>query len=166
MYRLKNDYYYANKALKGNMMTSTCPIIFKQIDATVTRVSSVYILLFVVLFLTTSQIFFIYFAAMDFLMRLYFLKQYSLIYQLSIATKKVFSLKTYMADAGAKRLAAGFGLFFMLLLIAEYHLRLDILLFVTTAVFLLCGLLETFFGYCIGCKVYFVIKKIYPDFME
>jgi hypothetical protein len=26
--------------------------------------------------------------------------------------------------------------------------------------------LDLFFDYCIGCKIYFIIKKIYPEFMN
>ncbi len=147
-------------------MSQTCPLIFRQIDGTIARISSSYVLFLVCLFFLTSQVFFLYFVSVDFLMRLYGLKEYSLIHQLSIATKKLLSLKTEMTDAGAKRLAAGFGLFFMLLLIAEFHLKLDLLLVVTFIIFLICSSLEVLFSYCIGCKVYFIIKKIYPGFME
>lgn len=147
-------------------MSQSCPLIFRQIDGTLARVSAIYVSLFVVLFLLTSQVLFLCFVSVDFLMRLYGLKQYSIIQRLSILTKNIFSLKTEMTDAGAKRLAAGFGLFFMLLLIAEYYLKVDIFLFLTAGIFFTCSSLEILFGYCLGCKVYFVIKKIYPSFME
>lgn len=147
-------------------MAQVCPLIFRQIDGTLARISAVFVSFLVILFLSTMHIIFIYFIIIDFLMRLCGLKQYSLIQQLSILSKRIFSLKTDMTDAGAKRLAAGFGLFFMLLLIIEYHLKSDVLIFTTAAVFLMCSFLEIVFSYCIGCKVYFLIKKIYPSFME
>lgn len=147
-------------------MAQTCPLIFRKIDGTIARVSAVYVSFFVVLFLLTSQVVFLYFIVVDFLMRLYGLKQYSFIHHLSIAVKNILSLKTDMTDAGAKRLAAGFGLFFMLLLIIEYHFKLETLLYITAAIFLVCSFLEIVFSYCIGCKIYFIIKKIYPGFME
>ncbi|MBU0632636.1 DUF4395 domain-containing protein [bacterium] len=147
-------------------MSQACPLIFRQIDGTLARVSAIYVSLFVVLFLLTSQVVFLYFVSIDFLMRLYGLKQYSIIQQLSIFTKNIFSLKTDMTDAGAKRLAAGFGLFFMLLFIAEYYLGLNISLLLSAGVFFICSSLEILFGYCLGCKIYFIIKKIYPGFME
>lgn len=147
-------------------MSKACPLIFRQIDGTVARISAVLVSFFVVMFLLTSQVMFLYFISIDFLMRLYGWKEYSLIQQLSLFTQKLLSLKTEMTDAGAKRLAAGFGLFFMLLLIAEYHLKLDTIILFTAGTFLVCSFLEIVFSYCIGCKVYFIIKKIYPAFME
>ena len=147
-------------------MSKACPLIFRQIDATVARVSAVFVSIFVVMFLLTSQVLLLYFISVDFLMRLYGLKEYSLIQQLALFTQRVLSLKTEMTDAGAKRLAAGFGLFFILILIIEYHFKLDTAIFFTAGVFLICSLLEIAFSYCIGCKVYFIVKKIYPAFME
>lgn len=147
-------------------MSKACPLIFRQIDGTIARVSAVFVSFFVVIFLLTSQVLFLYFISVDFLMRLYGLKEYSLIQQLSLFTQRFLSLKTEMTDAGAKRLAAGFGLFFMLLLIIEYHFKLDTAIFFTAGAFLVCSFLEIAFSYCIGCKVYFIVKKIYPAFME
>ena len=147
-------------------MSKACPLIFRQIDGTIARVSAVFVSFFVVMFLLTSQVLLLYFISVDFLMRLYGLKEYSLIQQLALFTQRVLSLKTEMTDAGAKRLAAGFGLFFILILIIEYHFKLDTAIFFTAGVFLICSLLEIAFSYCIGCKVYFIVKKIYPAFME
>ena len=74
-------------------MSQTCPLTFKLIDGTLARVGAVFVFLFVVLFLLTAQKVFLFLVWVDFLMRLYGLKTYSLVYNLAIVTKKIFSLK-------------------------------------------------------------------------
>ena len=147
-------------------MSQTCPLAFRLIDGTLARLSAVFVFLFTVLFLLTGINLFLFFVLVDFFMRLYGLKKYSIIHNLAIISKKIFSFKTEMVDAGAKRLAAHFGVFFIFLLLIESFLNLDLLLYLTAGIFLLCSGLEIIFAYCVGCKIYFIIKKIYPNFME
>ncbi len=147
-------------------MSQSCPLAFRLIDGTVARISAVFVSLFVIIFLLTAQKLFLFFILVDFLMRLYGLKKYSIVYNLAIFSKKIFSFNTEMTDAGAKRLAAHFGVIFVFLLLIESFFNLQVMLYVTAGIFLLCTGLEIVFAYCIGCKIYFIIKKIYPSFME
>ncbi len=147
-------------------MSQACPLAFRLIDGTLARISALFVAFFVVLFLFTNAIGLLFFILIDLLMRLYGLKKYSLILNAAILTQKMFSLKSEMTDAGAKRLAAHFGLVFLILLIGESFFSLHVMLYLTAAVFLLCTGLEIVFSYCIGCKIYYIIKKIYPRFME
>ena len=128
------------------------------------RIGSLSVIITVVIFLLSAQVGLLYFLSIDFLIRLYGRKSYSPVYQLSVGVKSLFGMQTKMADAGAKRLAAQFGLFFVLLLIAVYHLHVAPVLYIVAGVFLACASMELLFGYCVGCKVYFIIKKIYPEF--
>ncbi|MDD2357642.1 MAG: DUF4395 domain-containing protein [Thiovulaceae bacterium] len=147
-------------------MSQSCPLAFRLIDGTIARISAVFVSLFVISFLFTAQKLFLFFILIDFLMRLYGLKKYSIVYNLALIIKKIFSFKTEMTDAGAKRLAAHFGVVFVFLLLSESFLNLQVALYVTAGIFLLCTGLEIVFSYCVGCKIYFIIKKIYPSFME
>lgn len=147
-------------------MSQACPLAFRLIDGTLARISALFVALFVLLFLFTNQSGFLFFILIDFMMRLYGFKKYSLVLNAAILTKKIFALQTAMTDAGAKRLAAHFGVLFVVLLIIESFLALHVTLYLTALSFLLCTALEIFFGYCIGCKIYYIIKKIYPKFME
>lgn len=141
-------------------MAQVCPLTFRQVDATVVRIGSFFVMFTVALFLSTLQVGLLYLLSVDFLIRLYGKKSYSPVYLFSIGIKSLLRLETKMEDAGAKRLAAQFGLLFLLVLIAAYHLHLDMVLYTAGAVFLSCASMELLFGYCIGCKVYFVMKKI------
>lgn len=147
-------------------MSQTCPLLFRQIDGTIARLNALFVSCLVVVFLATSNVVWLYLLALDFIIRLYGFKPYSPLYQLAILTQKTLHLSEKMTDAGAKRLAAMFGLFFILLLIITSHLDLIYLNYIVAASFLACTSLELAFSYCIGCKVYWLIKKIYPAFME
>lgn len=147
-------------------MTQACPLTFRLIDGTIARISAFFVSLFVVLFLVTQLKSILFLILGDFLMRLYGLKSYSIVYNLSLLVKKIFRFPTDMTDAGAKRLAAYFGVLFVSLMILEASFNLNLLLYITIGVFLFCTSMEILFSYCVGCKVYFIIKKIYPSFME
>ncbi|PHS56128.1 MAG: hypothetical protein COB17_00060 [Sulfurimonas sp.] len=145
-------------------MAQSCPIAFKHIDGNLARIGAFFVLLCVLGYLVTSMTIFLYILALDFSTRLYWKKEFSIIYQLSKILKKILKVKTYMTDAGAKRLAAQFGLQFSIILIIEAQLGLDIALNITAFILISCASLELLFDYCIGCKVYHIIKKVYPNF--
>ena len=106
------------------------------------------------------------FLALDFSVKLFINKELSAIYMFSYFFKNLFRFKDKFTDGGAKRLAAMFGLLFVLLLIVTHFLDTWFASVAVAAIFLSCSLLDLFFNYCIGCKVYFIIKRIYPSFMS
>lgn len=67
-----------------------------------------------------------------------------------------------MEDAGAKRLAAFFGVGFTFALLITSWLGTDLATAIIAGIFLFCAALELLFGYCIACKIYYIVKKIYP----
>ncbi len=141
-----------------------CPIAFREIDGTVVRLNAVSVAVLVSLFLLTANVFFLFLLSADFLIRLYGNKKLSPLQQLSLGVQKLFSLKKHMTDAGAKRLAGHFGLLFSVLLIVAHYLEWTLFGYVVSGIFLACIFLEVAFNYCVGCKIYFVVKKIYPEF--
>ena len=145
-------------------MSTSCPITLKLIDGNIARIGSFFVIAFVVIYLVSAMKIFLYILALDFFTRLYLDKEFSIIYQLSKAIKKTLKIKTCMTDSGAKRLAAQFGLLFSVILIIESHLELTAALNITSVVLLICASMELLFDYCIGCKIYYVIKKYYPAF--
>ena len=147
-------------------MKDSCPVSFIQVDGNVLRIGAFLVSTFVVAFLISSQIVLLYILAIDFYIRIYLDKKYSLIFQLAKLIKKTFAIKAAMTDGGAKRLAAQFGLLFSMLLIIQAHLELDIALYVTVSILLVCASLEFMFDYCIGCKVYYILKKINPNLFD
>jgi hypothetical protein len=93
-------------------------------------------------------------------------KSYSLIFLFAKAIKNILALKDSFCDGGAKRLAAYFGLLFVFLLIATHYLDQWLVSLAIAAIFLVCSLLDVLFDFCIGCKVYYLIKRVFPNFMS
>ena len=117
-------------------------------------------------YLVTTNVYILMFLVLDFTIKLFLNKKFSPINRVSMLLKKILVLKDRFTDGGAKRLAAYFGLIFSVLLIIIHFFDLLVLTLVVAGIFLSCTLLDFIFEYCIGCKIYFIIKKIFPSFMS
>ncbi len=152
------------KISEGVVMSIACPILFRQVDATVARINAFNVTVLLMMFLYMQLALPLYFLLSDFTIRLFIGKKYSPINQFSLFLFNRFNLQSVMVDAGAKRLAAYFALLFTLILIIAYHLNFLGVIYTVSAVFITCTFLEMTFNYCVGCKIYFIIKMIFPKF--
>ena len=141
-------------------MALSCPLSFEKIDATIARINSLWIALFLVAYFFTNSLLILLLLSVDFIIRIYGKKEYSPFVLLSTYTKNSFQLKSHFTDSGAKRLAAQFGLLFVSLLAVTQALHTEVIQFGIYTIFISCVLLELFFNYCIGCKVYFILQKL------
>lgn len=146
-------------------MSYSCPITFEKVDSTVSRFNSFLVSIFLIYYLVTFNEYILYFLFIDFIIRSFAKKDYSLLFLISRALKKGLGFKSRPYDGGAKMLAGYFGILFLVLLIIANFLSLSLFTYGVGAIFLGCALLDVLFNYCVGCKVYFIIKKIYPNFM-
>lgn len=144
-------------------MSQSCPLAFRQIDGTITRLNALSVFLLLTVFVLLPNPFVLSLLALDILVRLFGNKVYSPVFQVSRALKKLLSLKSEMVDAGAKRLASYFSLLFVLLILSAYIADITVLMYAMAAVFLFCLALELLFAYCIACKIYFVYRKFVPE---
>lgn len=147
-------------------MAQQCPLIFRQVDATVTRINTLFVVIGIIGFLVTHNAMIVSFLIVDFFLRLYGFKQFSPINRGSLLIQQKLALSIKMEDAGAKRLAAFFGLVFSVFLLIGSLLGAYAAVNIIGSVFLFCASLELFFGYCIACKIYYIAKKIYPKAFE
>jgi len=147
-------------------MATACPLNFKKVDANLSRFAALVVALLVMLYLFTHTTFILFFLAFDFATRLFWSEKYSLISTLAKLLKNIFTKEEKFTDGAAKKLAGFFGLFFVIALIVIDFFAIWELSLIVAAIFLTCSLLDVFFDYCLGCKVYFIIKKIYPNFMN
>ncbi len=147
-------------------MAQQCPLIFRQVDATVTRINTLFVIIGIVIFLWTQSPIVLMLLIVDFFLRLYGFKYLSPINISSLLIKKRFDLSTKMEDAGAKRLAAFFGTGFTIALLIASWSDADLAVALIAGVFLFCAALELLFGYCIACKIYYISKKVYPKGFE
>lgn len=143
-------------------MAQQCTLIFRQVDANVIRINTFFVISTVAAFLATHSVTLLVLLAVDFLLRLYGYKHLSPIQNLSLLIQKNFSIAVKMEDAGAKRLAAFFGVGFTAALIVFQLIGVKFAVEIIAAVYLFCAGLELLFGYCIACKIYYLAKKIYP----
>lgn len=143
-------------------MAQQCPLIFRQVDANVIRINTFFVISSVVAFLATQNVTVLLVLTIDFLLRLYGYKHLSPIQNLSLQIQKFFSIAVKMEDAGAKRLAAFFGVGFTVALIVFQVIGVALAVDIIAAVYLFCASLELLFGYCIACKIYYLAKKVYP----
>jgi len=147
-------------------MSNACPLNFKQVDSNAARFSALFVALLVIIYLFTQNIYILFFLAIDFIIKLFLNPGVSPIALLSEFFKELFKVKENFVDGGAKRLAGFFGLTFVGILIATHYLTSWEVSLVVAAIFLACSLLDVFFDFCLGCKIYFIIKKVYPNFMN
>jgi len=147
-------------------MSNACPLNFTKVDSNVSRFSALFVAILVLTYLYTSNVYILVFLLIDFVLKLFLNPGISPIMMLAEFLKSTFNIKEKYADGGAKKLAGYFGLFFIVSLIITHYLDIWFFSLCIALIFLLCSLLDVFFDYCIGCKIYFIIKKIYPDFMN
>ncbi len=147
-------------------MSYTCPMTFENIDSNVSRINSLFVSLLVVSYLIASNVFILYFLFIDFSIKLFIDKKYSPLSQASKFLKNILKIGVVLIDGGSKRLAAYFGLVFVGLLIITHYLDNNLVSLAIAIIFIFCSLLDLVFNYCLGCKIYYLIKKIYPNFMN
>ena len=147
-------------------MANACPLNFIKVDSNIARFSSLFVAVLLLLYLYTNNVFLLHFLAFDFIMKLFLNPGVSPIHMLATFLKSFFKIQNKFTDGGAKKLAGFFGLFFVLLLIIFHYVGVWNVSLGIAVVFLSCSLLDVFFNFCIGCKIYYIIKKIYPNFMN
>lgn len=147
-------------------MSYACPLNFEQVDSNASRISSLMVASLVIIYLITLNEFILYFLIIDFATKLFIKRDYSLITVVSHALRKALKVEEKFTDGGAKRLAGIFGLIFVSMLVITHMLNLGTLSLVVAAIFLSCSLLDVFINYCLGCQIYYIIKKLYPSFMS
>lgn len=143
-------------------MAQQCPLLFRQVDATVIRINTLFVITAVIAYLLSDVVVIVMLVIVDYLLRLYGLKHLSPTQNVSLWIQRKFSLQVKMEDAGAKRLAAYFGVGFMSALAVFGLFGIEWGVNFVAAIYLFCASLELFFGYCIACKLYYMVKKIFP----
>ena len=147
-------------------MQQSCPINFQTYDNTLSRISSLSIAVLVITYLYTMEVGIVFFVLLDLFVRVFVDKRFSPVYYISLSIKRAFGLDSVMKDSASKRLATYFGMLFTLLMILFHFLHYQEALFVVAGIYVFCLLLDSFFDFCLGCRIYYIIKKFYPNFMQ
>lgn len=147
-------------------MNNSCPVNFKRIDSNVSRFTSLIVASLVITYLVYGDVMILYIIWLDFLVRLFLSRENSFFNIVSEKVKKLLKLEDKFVDSGAKQLAGYFGLTFIILLVICHYIDIYPLTLTIAIIYLTCSLLDVFINYCLGCKVYYIIKKVYPSFMS
>jgi hypothetical protein len=119
-----------------------------------------------VFFLTLLGIYFnqpciVLFITVDFVIRVFNKSKYSL---LSLISRRyvvpVLKLSSDPTNLKAKRFAAGIGLSLTLFALAGYFSGLFIISNSILGVLAFFSFLESFFGFCAGCRIYHIFRKV------
>ncbi len=143
------------------MSQKSCPISLVSVDSNIARINSFYVGILFSIYFISNFTFLIVFLIVDFFTRIFFAKEYSLIFILSTQTKKVLKLESINVDAAPKKLAAIFGLIFLIIILFLNILELLFAFYIFSAILFLCIFLELVFSYCVGCEIYHIYKKLF-----
>jgi hypothetical protein len=147
-------------AINVIVMEKSCPIVYERVDENLTRINALIVFTGLMFFIFSPAKWIIFFVVSDFAIRVIGGVKYSPIcYGIKWSLKKLHE-EPHLVNAGPKKFAAKIGLALTstlsLLYILDYTLSFEILGIISlTAV----GA-ETFFGYCIACKMYNLLQSI------
>ncbi|MEA2072375.1 MAG: DUF4395 domain-containing protein [Campylobacterota bacterium] len=143
------------------MNNKSCPISLISVDSNIARINAFLVGVVFMAFIFTSNVALVYFLILDFTTRIFFNKEYSLLHIISKKSKELLSLKTQKVDIAPKKLAALFGLTFLLAIAAAHSMNLVIAFYILSTVLLACIFFEVVFSYCLGCEIYHLYKKLF-----
>lgn len=139
---------------------NSCPISFDKIDENKVRIGALFIIIFSLLAGVFSLPLLMFFLALDFYARGFGKSKFSLIAKGASMISKKLAMKVSEKNAGPKKFAAKIGFVISLSSLVVFFINpiiSSILLFTITV----CAFLEGAFNFCVGCKLYFIILRIY-----
>jgi len=140
-------------------MSETCPISFVRIDEKVARLNAFLIFCCVAGIVFASATWPIYFLWADFLIRVTAGPAASPLTILNKALLAALKVEPKMIDAAPKLFAARMAFVMCTLLAACQLMGYSGAVKGIGYIFLFCSGLETFFAYCLGCKLYSLMHK-------
>ena len=139
-------------------MLKECPISQRRINARVARSISVFVLIFALLYLFTSQTIYLYLLLIAFTLRLFRLGSFSPLQQISVRTLKWLRIDPRPMDEAPKRFALYLGWGMLIAMTLFSLLGLETITRFLALLLLLFSTLEAAFEFCIGCKIYQWLK--------
>ncbi len=141
-------------------MAKTCPISTRRINSKIVRFISAQVVIFVVALAITKMPIFALVLCIDFIARFFRVQKFSPFFILGQFSSKILSLEPKFVDEAPKRFALVMGLVMSFILLGTYGFGFYSFGVTVASIIFLCALLETLFDYCVGCKIYYIIKKI------
>jgi len=142
-------------------MNESCPISLKNIDSNIVRLVALQTAIVGIIFVITKMPIFALILLYDFAIRGVRLPKFSPFTIVAKAIVKIFKLQPKSTDEAPKRFALFMGLFVLVLISILILINQEYIEIVLMVILIVCASLEAFFDYCVGCKVYWLIKKFF-----
>ena len=140
-------------------MLNICPISNNTIDEKIVRIMSFLTLILVILGYFLSYWIFL-FIAIDFLLRIFY-KNFSPLKKVSQLIVKILKIKMRkLIDAAPKKFSAWVGFIFSKIIFWLLFFNFIFIAKTFIIIFLIAVSLETFFNYCLGCKIYSFLQSL------
>jgi hypothetical protein len=142
------------------MMIQTCPISLQQIDSNFVRLIATQVSLVALLFFLTHNIVFIFLLLLDFSSRAIKKPKFSPFVFMAKGLITLLKMKPKLTNEAPKRFALYLGLVMTSLILILSFLGFIKFALILTLFLIFAALLEAVGNYCIGCKVYYVLKYL------
>lgn len=137
-----------------------CPVDFQKVDEHKIRFTALWILLLTILFVLTEWRIIPVFLVIDFVTRALGWGQYSLLNKLSAGAIFLLKLSIKPIDQAPKIFAAKIGAFVSVLLLISAVANVPTLTIIISYILIFCAFLESILGFCVGCYVYTIYRKV------
>jgi hypothetical protein len=138
----------------------TCPTDFKPVNENKIRLTALWVVFCALIYLRTNELPAIAILLVDFFLRAFNFGKYSPLHLLSNQVIHSFQLPYKPIDQAPKRFAAKIGFTLTIAILATHIISWINLSHLLAMVIILFALLESVFGFCAGCHVYTIYKKL------
>jgi hypothetical protein len=137
-----------------------CPVDHVTVNENKVRLVAFFVLLLAIALILFNSRVIAALLLVDFTLRAFNLNTYSPLGLISGVVVKQFHITNKPVDRAPKRFAAGVGLVFSAAILITLMLDLITTSKLITAVLILFAMLESVFGFCAGCYVYSILKRL------
>lgn len=138
----------------------SCPINYIKVDQNTLRILSFLVFIIGILFITYQSVTLLLLMLYDFSMRVFGYSKISFLFQISSFFAKLAGFKNNDVDGGAKLFASKVALLFVVSTMIAFFSGFTFTALVIMALLVGCAFLEAAFGYCVGCQIYMLLKRI------
>lgn len=144
-------------------MPQFCPISFNKVNESVARSSAVFTVIIAGLYLYSGWSILPLLLFIDFYLRGFGDPKYSIIASVGKTIANSLKFPKKMINAGPKIFAAQVGSILTGVAVLAHYFEYPGIGFYVIAILAFFALLEGALGICVACKLYPIIRKIYPD---
>jgi hypothetical protein len=138
----------------SQQITITCPVSTERVNETVVRIVAAFTVLLTAVGLLPNNFFIAGFLVIDFSLRAFYNGKGSLLKVLAKQLSFWFHLKQKQVDSAPKKFAAGLGVLFSAFIFIFQLIGFFTLAKIVGVTLIICALLESVAGICLGCIVY------------